>query len=535
MATLEQLSRALVNADAAGDVEAAKALAGAIRQMQAGQGVTGDMYSSGRVKRISGRVTPQGEETEAPNILGGLTTFLEHGVGDIPIIGQPLQRAGDALSTGLQGLVTGQDPQALQAQLEERRRVRDNTYPLSAMSGGITGNVASFAGLGSTKVGAEALGLGQKLIPAIFKGAASNQAIDTADALTEGKVGLDAINPMAALAGAGGNVLGRGVEKAGEGIATAMTRGVQRRATDAAVRGAPNVTDLKAAASNLFETAKATGSGVKTDPFNRMAMTLVQKAKGSNIDPELDGEAWTLYQRMVLMAKEAEGTGGISFGQLHNLRQLAQDVAVTAPKPRTQRFGQQIVEGIDDLMENIKPADGFVPPNRLGSGANPNAAGNAILEGIGLWSKAKKLSILEEAITKAGYQKSGLENGLRLQFQAILRDARKRKLFTAAELREIEAVAKGTFTGNLMTLLGKFGLGENRIMGPAIGATLFGIPGMLAATGARKLSETMGMQGAQRAANVVASRAPIPTVPRLPNYLKTPARIANYATRGAGI
>jgi hypothetical protein len=175
-----------------------------------------DMYASGNVKRLSGAVTPKGRE--APTLMGGLTTFLEHGISDLPIVGPLLQGTGDAISTNLQGLVTGQDPKALQAALDERRRARDATYPLTAMSGALTGNVASMAGLGATQAGAQALGLTGKLLPRIGNSALSGGAIAGTDAAVRGNDPLTAAATGAAF-GAGipmvGGMVSQGIKALG--------------------------------------------------------------------------------------------------------------------------------------------------------------------------------------------------------------------------------------------------------------------------------------------------------------------------------
>lgn len=178
-----------------------------------------DMYASGNVKKLSGGVAPSGQPgTEPPSLAGGLTTFLEHGISDLPIVGPVLQGTGDAISTTLQGALTGQDPAMLRAELAKRRKARDATYPLSATSGAVTGNIASMMGLGATKLGAEALGMTGKLLPRVLNSSASSGAIAGADAAVRGNNPLEAGLTGAAIGGAiplVGGAIGQGIKAIG--------------------------------------------------------------------------------------------------------------------------------------------------------------------------------------------------------------------------------------------------------------------------------------------------------------------------------
>jgi hypothetical protein len=327
-------------------------------------------------------------------------------------------------------------------------------------------------------------------------------------------------------AGAGGvlgGVLGKvipGVAKMGGKV---IQNAMQHGATSAAIKDAPGAAELSSVASQMFKSSKSAGVGVKPQVYGTMAADLARQAHAADIDHELDGAAWTVYDRMVKLARDGfQDPSALSFGRLHNLRQLAQDVVMEkGAKDRTKRFAQNIIDGLDNMVGGLKPSDLTLPANRLGGGAASDA-GNALLNGISTWSRAKKVSLVEEAIYKAGNQASGLENGLRVHFRALLQNPKTRRLFTQAELQAIERVANGTAASNIARTLGKlgfdFGSGRNAlgggiglILGNGIGGPLGAILTAAAGTGARKVSEKMAVSGAERVARTVAT----PNIPQI--------------------
>lgn len=525
MATLEQLKAALIKADAAGNTADAKVFADAIRKMQAQPPVGQDAMEA--ASAASQKFAPgSGPGPIQPDMMESVVTWLENAGGNIPIAGPVLQGIGDGVTTGVGSLVTGKSQQQLRQDLEDARHRRASKYPMTAASGSLTGTMAPFMIPGANAL----LGFGGKFIPDLGKAALANQGLYTADQLVRGNGGVEATGyGIPAIAGMAGRTAGEIVTKAGQGVANWATNNAQRAATKAVVKDAPKAADIRTMASGLFETSKSSGIGVKGDIFARAANAWAARAKGMDIDPDLDGEAMTLFMRVYSRAREAMSNGTVSIAQLHNLRQLANDVAQGAAKDRTKGLARIVIGGLDDLIGNLKAPMMTFPANRLGGAANP---GKQLKDAIGLWAQGKKLALLEEAITKADFQKSGLENGLRLAFLGLLKNPETRRQFTKPELLAIRAVAKGTPLSNIMTLAGKLGLAHNNVVGATLGALLGGVPMMLAATGARKVSEKMAQGAADFATKVVGSRVPIPVVPQSRNLLAPAAVPADLLTRG---
>lgn len=522
MATLEQLAEGIKRAHAAGDAEAVKVLGAAYRKMQ-GQPTVGDQATA-KASELSQGLTGKVADlpSQRPSLADEAMSFGRGIIEGIPIAGPTLADWRQGLDANVAALFNGGNPEDYKARYKAADEELKGKTGGARTAGGITGSVMALAPLGATALGGRLLGttgtLGQRLVA----GGVSGGAISGADtAARGGDAGDIARNTLI------GGGLGLVFPAAG-GVKNYLgNKAAQRAATTAAIKDAPNVSELKAAASAMFENSRAANAGVNAPTFRTFAEKLVDKVMKADIDPELDGQAMAAYRRMVQMVNEAAETGSVSLSRLHNLRQLAQDVVIEAKKPRTKNFANDIVDGLDNLIENLKPGQ------MTGSGKQ---AANDLLNGISTWSRAKKLALIEEAITQAEFQPSGVTNGLRLKFQALLRNPKTRGLFSEAELAEIKRVANGGVVDNIARLLGKFGFGlgnnGNNVVGGSIGLAFGGIPGMVVGAGARKVAEKMTERAAERAAKVVATEnLPKLTPKALPNGILPPALLPLEANK----
>jgi hypothetical protein len=259
----------------------------------------------------------------------------------------------------------------------------------------------------------------------------------------------------------------------------------------------------------------ASGVTVDTNKFAEFVAGLAQKAKKQRINPNLDPKATGAFQELIGALDDVQRNGGaLTMSDMHTLRQIAQKAAVSV-EGRDAMFANMIVDGLDDFV--TRPGTAVLPPNRLGQG---NDAGNLLLKGISTWGRARRVSMIEEAVYRAQNQASGFENGLRTQFRQILQNSDKRKLFTKAELQAIEDVTRGNAVSNIAKLLGMFGFniggsGSANIVGGSLGLLMGGPVGAAVGAGARKASEKLTARAADRAAKVVATEG-VPVLPRLP-------------------
>lgn len=135
------------------------------------------------------------------------TAWLEHSIGDLPIVGPALQGASDYLGTEVYGRLSGQDPSQMREDIRARREGRTADYPMSSVSGALAGNLAAFGAAGATKAGAQALGIsGARLLPRVANSALSSGTISAADRLARGGDGFDAVESGAIGAGIGGAI-----------------------------------------------------------------------------------------------------------------------------------------------------------------------------------------------------------------------------------------------------------------------------------------------------------------------------------------
>lgn len=441
-------------------------------------------------------------------IQGGYTKALD----SVPIIGPSLLAGAENAKAAMYGV----DPALIRAETQANQVMN----PEAAMTGAVAGTVLPLVAAGGTALGGRLLGMTGTVPQQIGMGALSGAALSAADTGARGGSMEDVI-----ASGALGGVLGGAVPAVGAKVADAFRGMAQNKAITQAIADAPAADELKTAASALFQNSKAANAGVSAPKFQQFAVNLAQKAASADIDPTLDGQAVDALRKMLQMAQESGQTGGITFAKLHNLRQIAQDVVIEAKKNRTKQFANEIVDGLDNLISTLKPADMY--------GANAGQAGNQLLEGISTWSRAKKVGLIEEAIYKAQNVASGFENGIRIEFRKLLQNPKIRKQFSATEIAEIERVVRGTPGANLLKLIGKFGFGSgnsSNMLGGTIGTTIggslggaFGPVGTIAgaalagggASLARQGAEKLTEKAAERAAKVIATPN-VPTLPQIP-------------------
>lgn len=320
----------------------------------------------------------------------------------------------------------------------------------------------------------------------------------------------------AAFGGVAGAVVPVLAKKAGDMIGGAL----QNSATNAAIKAAPSSAELKDAARTMFKSVDQSGVTVDTNKFSQLVQGLVSQAKKDRINPNLDPKATGAYEELIGALSDVQKNGGaLTVSDMHTLRQIAQKAAVSA-EGRDSMFANRIVDALDNFVTS--PGSMNLPPNRLGQGGN--AAGNELMKAISTWGRARRTSLIENAIYKAGNAASGTENGLRVEFRKLLQNDKTRALFSQAEIQALEKVANGTPMTNAMRLLGHFGFdfGSGRnflggIIGAGSGAAIGGPLGALAVgaagTGARKAAQVLTGKAAERAARVVAT-------PNIPNVGK---------------
>lgn len=566
MATIEQLSAALVKADAAGNTADAKVFANALRAMKAQGGGNAPAAPGTReyadwaaAQARAGKALPSvpgyehtSAQPQAPNLMDSTLATVNGLTGSVP----GLQQASDAILAGGQSvgdLATGKpvDFGARYGQIQQQRQAVADKAPLADVLGGLGGTVAGAGALGATKLGAEALGMSGKFGKQLLNSSLSTAGYEGLQGLTHGHTGgqLLADEGTGAAGGLAGFGAGKVLKGIGQKTADVLTSGAQNKATSAAIAGAPDVAALKSAGSQYFE--KAFGGDIPA-----VSDTAIMRFVGSVRDAvakyrpneHTTPQAVGLLQHMMELADAANTPGTVvDLKDLHILRQTANMVRQSA-KPddeTTKTIAGKVISQLDGFIKGLKPSD------ILGA-ADPREAGNALMKGISTWAKASKVNMIEQAIEHAKTYKSGYENGLKLSFLNLMKTpefARLSKLEQAA----IEQVAKGTTRQNIAEGLGKLGfsLGGNSahnilggtagtgilttalspILGPAAFPVALGTTSAVGAAG-RHVAERIGDTGARRAAQIMAT-SNIPVVPQMINPLLPAVQPLNLLARGA--
>lgn len=468
--------------------------------------------------------------------VGGLTgsvPFLNN-VSDALVAGG--QSAGDAL--------TGQpvDFGKRYGDIQNRRQQIAQAAPISNVAGNIGGMMLGTGLLGTTKAGADALGLTGSFGKQLLNAGLSTAGYEGLQGISKGRQGGELLTDMGigAASGAIGSAIGQGVNKLGQTAADAITKRAQNKLIDTAIKNAPSADELFAAGSQLFD--QATGGNplqVTDNAYFRMLGDVQQATKKFRPNELNNPEAVGLLQQLWQVGDElSAGTGvAVDLKDLHILRQSAQSVTQKgSASDQTKAIARLVVKSLDDFIGTLKPSD-------IAGATDPKAAANALLTGISTWSKASKVSLVEEAIKSADAYKSGTEMGLKSAFTNLMKSPDYGR-FTKIEQDAIREVAKGTTMQNALALLGRSGFslgggGGHNIIGGALGATLgtgalTPVLGPLAPTAALGLSmggaalgragaDKLASSGAQRAAQIMATSA-IPIARQAPNLL-APARV----------
>lgn len=307
-----------------------------------------------------------------------------------------------------------------------------------------------------------------------------------------------------------GGVVGAAVPVVSNAVGQAIQRGQQGAVLNAAAKAAPAATELKSAASQVFEQATGgTPLAISDNAFFRFLGGVKAQADKLRINTNLDQKSVGLLEMMMQTADDVSRGGTVvDMKDLHIIRQAAQKVALSA-EGRDAAFANTIIRQFDDFVQTLKPAD-------ILGGADPTQAANALMKGISGWSRANKVGMIEEAIRIGEMAASGPEKGIRNALRSLARNPETWRRFSPAEQQAIMDVVNGTGTSNLLKLIGTFGFGGNTAtngiggaagmmlgnsVAPGVGMVAGPIIGGLAKAGSERMTNNL----AQRALGAVAT------------------------------
>jgi hypothetical protein len=272
MASLDQIAEALKRADAAGNVEDARALAQAYKAAQASGGepsVNMSVTDAFARKKKTPPAAPQG------SLMGATSATIEGLINGIPILGPLAQGATDMLISGGSALA-GQDPRETYQGIQERRQANREANTPAFVAGNVGGMIGSYGGLAKLPGMAKALGFEGNLGQRVVNSGASALGIGAADSMVRGERPADAIsqNALPALASAAIPLAGAGLRAAGKGLNKAVVQPVARafNQDNAAIKAVGNNILKDAgrpgiAAAEEAALAKAGGEAMNIDRF----------------------------------------------------------------------------------------------------------------------------------------------------------------------------------------------------------------------------------------------------------------------------
>jgi hypothetical protein len=340
------------------------------------------------------------------------------------------------------------------------------------------------------------------------KGAATGAAMAEGDLVDRGRA--------AALGGAAGGALGLALPLATEGTAKATQTFSEAVANKKAASQAPSVAAIKAAANAEYKSASAADAILNADPVKRLQASVQGDLANFGYHPDLQPKIG-----VVLKELDRVGQGNVTADGVDTIRKMALGIS-RSNDPSERALGGMIVRKIDDMMENLQPAD-------IVQG-NANQAVESLGKARDLWKTMRKAELLENLMDQGELQGMSTNSGGNVQNlirqklrTSVLENKDNARMFTPDELKTVRQIVSGTKTQNVLRQLGRLAPSSNAWLGIV---STFAAPGVgvavpMVGAGAKALATrstkkaidklaTSVKQGAYRSAPQLS---PAPTFP----------------------
>jgi hypothetical protein len=484
MATLDELSTALVNADKAGDTGAARMLAAEITKMRAPQGVAAnaaDFVKSmprGAVSEVSR--SGVGAMMSDPGFMMGQATGQPSPYGD-----QSPSQAAEAVTQGVERNITGPLPEP---------QGRAGKFG-AAIAGGLA-NPMTYMGPG---------GMGLKVGGSVLSSAAS----EGAGQATEGTPFEGPSRVVAALAGGAtaGKIAGPTIPKA----------------------EIPTAKQLLAIGDAGYTVARQSGLELHPAASSAIGTMIERELTGPKhgFSGGVDGTAPKTMAAIGKLQNPPEGTVAITASNLDTIRKSLQNVAEEtqpsmggAVKPTPDAAAATVaLKRFNEFTENLDN----LPPGAVLAG-DPKAYVRATKEANGNWGAGRRTEDFDARLTKAenatDRQVAGsLDSQIKSKAGQMLDNPAKLRGLNQAERDQLQLINSGGPVSNTMRQLGRGGAGVIPIVAQLAAAPFVaGVAGPLGLVaqallagglyGARKGSEAITKSRAGKLAEMLAERSP---------------------------
>lgn len=271
------------------------------------------------------------------------------------------------------------------------------------------------------------------------------------------------------------------------------SRPSKRAVKQAITESAPEINAIKNASRAIYKEIDDSGVTIKPTAINNLVNSIESKTRRKGLDPRVTAQASGALEAL----KEIKGSPQ-PIGELDIQRNIAQKVAGSSDAGEAM-LGNIMIDEIDSFMDNLKPNS--LVKGDASTGKKYDAARK-------LWGRAKRAEEINNAIKMGGDAASGMENGIRIELNKILRNKKRSKYFSEKELEAMRDVVRGDFTTNMAKLVGRFGLSEGRatnvltsLGGVGLGATAGGAMGAIAVPvvgkAAKELAQKLTINKAQ--------------------------------------
>ena len=450
-------------------------------------------------------------------------------------LGSFLNKAGEAMTFGLVGDEASAGVESLMgADYEQRRdhyRMQEENlerdHPIASIGAEIGGGVLGAlvpAGAAAKGMGAGARigrSIGAGMLGGATYGFAEGEGLD--DRRDNAKTGA----LWGGTAGAAAPFIGRGIEKG-------INKALGNRAISQAARNAPTTEQLRAMGRAAYQEIDDAGVQVKPEAFDASRAKIMAALKGGSGFDDLPGPgsltpnsarvAQIMGQASDEMAQEP--TAALPFKAVDQMRRQAGAAAGNVTNKTDQKAGMMIIEGLDEMIQNLGENDVVA--------GDATALKKAIPKAREIWSRMSKSQLIDDAID-AGENNylSGGASGIRNQFARILRNPKLSRGFSDTEIAAMRRVVQGSTPEKILNLLGG-GLGQLAQIGAGFGAG--GPVGALAGAGmgiaARKGSEAVASRNAELARAIIAGgKAP----KNLPQITQSSRDLIDRLVRRTGV
>jgi len=325
----------------------------------------------------------------------------------------------------------------------ERQRLGQfrNDHPVAAIGSEVVGAIPT-AMLAPEIKAAQGAGLGTRMLVS-GANAAGQGAVYGFNAGQDGPANRASNAALSA-------ILAGGIGAASPYVGDALTRAGKKAANSTIakqfMKDVPDTEALRAMGHKTFQQASDAGITVKPDAMKQSVDDIAAWAAKEGIDPTLHPGATAALKRLQAVTDQP-----LTLDNVQTLRRVM-GAAAQSQSADERRIASGMIDHLDRFVSDLTP-------DQTVNGSVGNAP-KLLSDARNIWSRMKKSEIIDNAMTKADNQASGVENGIRIQFRSILNNNKLRRSFTPDEISAMNDVVQGNFTANTLRRLGRLSGGS---------------------------------------------------------------------------